>query len=264
MDQKKRESFYRISVRKPKEKPFRIMSYNVHRCVGMDRKLSPARIARVIARYNPDVVAMQELKHYGFKPGTIHQPEMIAKLLDMTYHFHPAMRIEEEHFGEAVLSRHPMRLVKAGALPAIRPAFPFIEPRGALWVEVDYHGKKIQLIASHLSVVKWECEMQVAELLGPKWLGHEMCQQGPTVFCADMNTLPAWKASSQMKQKLRDVFEKKRGARSLGTFLSTAPLIRIDYVYASPDIKVVDAMIPRMALERIASDHLPVIADLDL
>ena len=263
MDQEKRESFPQILLEKPKERPFRIMSYNVHRCVGMDRKLSPARIARVIARYRPDVVAMQELEHHGSKPGTIHQPEMIAKLLDMDYHFHPAETIEEEHFGEAILSRHPMRRIKAGALSNIHPNFPFSEPRGALWVEIDYHGKKIQLVNSHLSVVKWESEIQIAELLGPEWLGHEACQRGPTVFCADMNTLPFWRASSQMKRKLRDVFEGKAVELS-NTFLSTAPLIRIDYIYASPDIQVVDSMNPRMALERIASDHLPVIADLAL
>lgn len=262
LDQGKRESFYRVFVDKPKERPFRILSYNVHRCVGMDRKLSPARIAKVIARYSPDVVAMQELEHYGDKPGRIHQPEKIAKLLDMTYHFHPATRIEEEHFGEAILSRHPMRRVRGGALPGIRPTLPFIEPRGALWVEVDYYGKKIQLVTSHLSILKWECEMQVAELLGENWLGHEACQRGPTVFCGDMNTLPFWKASSQMKRKLRDVFGKKSASKSSGTFLSTVPLIRIDYIYVSPDVQVVEARTPRTALERIASDHLPVIADL--
>jgi endonuclease/exonuclease/phosphatase family metal-dependent hydrolase len=263
MDRENRESCNPIALTKPKDKPFRIMSYNVHRCVGMDRKLSPARIARVITRYSPDVVAMQELEHYGDKPGTVHQPEKIAKLLDMDYHFHPAATIEEEHFGEAILSRHPMRRIKAGALSSIHPNFPFSEPRGALWVEIDYHGKKIQLVNSHLSVVKWESEIQIAELLGPEWLGHEACHRGPTVFCADMNTLPFWKASAQMKQKLRDVFEGKT-VKPSKTFLSTVPLIRIDYIYASPDINVVDAVIPRMSLERVASDHLPVIADLAL
>jgi endonuclease/exonuclease/phosphatase family metal-dependent hydrolase len=262
MDKEKRESSYRVSVERPKDRPFRVMSYNVHRCVGMDRRLSPARIARVIARYNPDVVAMQELEHYGSKPGTIHQPEKIAKLLDMTYHFHPAMKIEEEHFGEAILSRHPMRLVKAGALPGLRPLRALVEPRGALWVEIDFFGKKIQLVASHLGIMKRECEMQVAELLGPNWLGHESCQRNPTIFCADMNTLPFWKASKQMKRKMSDVFGPKSMAKPSPTFLSTAPLIRIDYIYTSPEIKVVNAVIPRTALERIASDHLPVVADL--
>ena len=86
-----------------KQKSLRIMTYNVHSCIGMDGKTSPERIARVIARYKPDIVALQELDVKKVRTGTIDQAHLIAKLLQMEFHFHPAIHIEEERYGDAIL-----------------------------------------------------------------------------------------------------------------------------------------------------------------
>ena len=94
----------------------RIMTYNVHRCVGADGRADPRRIAEVIAACQPDMVALQELDVGRLRTGGIDQAHAIAHLLGMSFHFHPALQVEEELYGDAILSALPMRLVKAGPL----------------------------------------------------------------------------------------------------------------------------------------------------
>jgi hypothetical protein len=112
---------------------FRIMSYNVHSCIGMDGKLSPQRIARAILQFDPDIVCLQELDVGRSRTGGVDQAQIIARALNMVHHFHPALRIEEEKYGDAILSRFPLEFVQADALPGI-DLLPHLEPRGALWV----------------------------------------------------------------------------------------------------------------------------------
>ena len=88
---------------------FTLMTYNVHSCVGKNGKASPSLIAEVIAHYNPDVAALQELDIGLIRSGRIDQAQIIAKDLKMDFHFHPSLSIEKGHYGNAILSRHPMR-----------------------------------------------------------------------------------------------------------------------------------------------------------
>ena len=128
------------------------MSYNVHGCAGMDGCISTERIARVIARYNPDIIALQELDVGRLRSGKIDQAEMIARKLEMKYHFHPAFRWKDEQYGNAILSRYPMALIKSGSLPILADKRRQHEPRGVLWVSVEFEGKKIQVFNTHLSL----------------------------------------------------------------------------------------------------------------
>src|SRR5690606_23082368 len=120
----------------------RVMTYNVHSCVGMEGVLSTTRIARVIAQCRPDIVALQALDVGRSRTGAVDQAHAIARELAMEFHFHPALRLEEELYGDAVLSRWPMRLVRAGSLPSVAGRDD-LEPRGALWVAVDVDGREI-------------------------------------------------------------------------------------------------------------------------
>jgi endonuclease/exonuclease/phosphatase family metal-dependent hydrolase len=104
------------------------MTYNVHRCVGADGRADPRRIAEVIAACQPDMVALQELDVGRLRTGGIDQAHVIAHLLGMSFHFHPALQVEDELYGDAILTALPMRLVKAGPLPGSVG----FEPRGAL------------------------------------------------------------------------------------------------------------------------------------
>ena len=99
----------------------RVLTYNVHSCVGVDGKLASERIARVIARAKPDVVALQELDVGRKRTGGEDQAKRIADYLEMQYHFYPHIHAEDEKYGDAILSHLPLRIIKTGTLPGHLP-----------------------------------------------------------------------------------------------------------------------------------------------
>lgn len=238
----------------------RIMTYNVHSCVGMDGKLDAERIARVIARARPDVVALQELDVGRARTGSMDQAHRIAHHLAMDFHFHPALHLEEERYGDAILTHLPMRLVKAGALPGL-PDKPRLEPRGALWVAVEFGGREIQVLNTHLGLLRRERLAQVDALLGPEWLGHRRCR-APVVFCGDLNALPSSPVCGRLKGRLIDVQDLAARHRPRATFSSRMPNLRIDHVFVSAGLNVTGIEVPDSELARVASDHLPLVAEL--
>lgn len=240
----------------------RLVTYNVHSCVGMDGHCSPERIARVLARLEPDVIALQELDVGRMRTGGVDQAQAIAAALDMELHFHPTVVVEEERFGDALLCRLPARPVRAAALPALLRDPP-LEPRGALWVSVDVDGIALQVINTHLSLQHRERGMQVDALLGPDWLGHPACRS-PRLLCGDLNALPFFPVCRRLARVLRDCQGGRTDQRPLATFGGRLPFGRIDHVFLDPQIRVRAVDVPRTALTRVASDHLPLVVDLDL
>ena len=239
-----------------------VMTYNVHSCVGMDGKLSPDRIARVIAQYDPDIVALQELDVGRRRTGEVDQAHVIANILKMDYHFYPALQLEEEQYGDAILSHFPMRLVRSGALPTL-PNRPYLESRGAIWVEITLDHQKIQLINTHLGLSSRERRAQVEALLGAEWLGHSDCRE-PVILCGDFNARPGSKSFMKICDRLQDAQDALESHRPKGTFFSRYPFHRIDHVFLDQTMNVRSVQVPQAALTRIASDHLPLIVELEI
>lgn len=238
----------------------RVMTYNVHSCIGMDGRLAPERIARVIARYAPDVVALQELDVGRVRTEGVDQAHLIARYLEMDFHFHPAMHIEEERYGDAILTHLPMRLVKADILPGL-PEKPRLEPRGVLWVAVEVDGIEYQVLNTHLGLSSRERRLQAEALLGPDWLGHPDCR-GPVVLCGDFNAMPSSPVCRRLRTRLLDAQIELDNHRPRRTFFTHFPLFRIDHLFVDPAIEVLDIEVPDTLLARVASDHLPLIAEL--
>ncbi len=243
-----------------KNRTLRIMTYNVHSCVGMDGKISPERIARVIGRHKPDIVALQELDLKRIRTGGMDQPHIIAKELEMIYYFHPNIRIEEECYGSAVLSRFPMKLVKAEKLPGLVHKR-HLEPRGAIWCVVDLGDTQIQFINTHLGLRRKECLVQAQALCAEQWLDHPDCKE-PVVLCGDFNAWPRSSVCNLIRQKLRDVQIEMEGHSPRATWFSHLPMGRIDHVFVSPNIGVVRVEVSKTDLDRKSSDHLPLIVDI--
>ena len=240
----------------------RVMTYNVHSCIGMDGRLSPRRIAKVIATYDPDIIALQELDAGRSRTEKIDQAHRIARELEMEFHFHPAIKIEEEEYGDAILSRFPSQLVKTGMYPAI-PKIQGLEPRGALWVEISVNGKKIQLINTHIGLRISERQIQINHLLGNEWLSHLTCKP-PIIICGDFNTTPLSPLYRKLATHWQDVQTCNHNGRPQNTWFPHYPVGRIDHIFASQEIRVLRTNVPRTTLTKLASDHLPLIADLDL
>lgn len=240
----------------------RILTYNVHRCVGVDRRLDVGRVAEVIASQAPDIVALQELDVGRARTGGVDQAHRLAERLGMAFHFNAALRVEEELYGDAILTVLPERLVKAGPLPN-HPGVARLEPRGALWVAVSVEGVEVQIINTHLGLVPREQRRQAATLAGEHWLGAAR-PHAPLIVLGDMNATPRSIVYRTFSARLT---ESRRATRRLGrapTFPSTFPVLEIDHVFVSAGLNVEAVGVPSDALARLASDHLPLVVDFSL
>lgn len=239
-----------------------VMTYNVHSAIGMDGTLSPIRIADVIDQCNPDIVALQELDCGVPRTEMIDQAHLIALNLNMSYHFHSSIQVEEGEYGNAVLSQYPVKLVKAGALPML-PYNDSCERRGAIWVTIDVHGVQLQVVATHFGLSRKERMAQTEEIMGPEWLGHRECRE-PVILCGDFNALPASRVYRRITAQLRDAQRCLDGRRPQGTCPVRFPFMRIDHLFISDDLKVRSFFVPKTPLTRVASDHFPLVVTLEL
>jgi len=240
----------------------RLLTYNVHRCVGGDRRLDVDRIVAVIAEHEPDVVCLQELDVGRARTGNVDQAQAIAEGLSMSVRFHPAMRIEAEEYGDAILTRWPERLVRAGDLPSVR-GIPGLEPRGAVWAAIDIDGKTVNVINTHLGLVPREQRLQAAALVGQDWLGHPECV-GPTILAGDFNATSITRPYQAITRRLADCQRQLGKKPSVKTFPANFPAIRIDHAFVSPHIRVTKVYAPASPLARAASDHLPLVIDFEI
>jgi len=240
----------------------RLLTYNVHRCVGVDRKLDVARIVGVIAEHEPDIVCLQELDVGRARTGYVDQAQSIAEGLAMSFHFHPAMQVEAELYGDAILTPRPERLMKSDSLPSVR-GIPGLEPRGALWSVIDFDGVGLNVFNTHLGLIPREQRLQAAALVGPKWLGHPDCV-GPTLLTGDFNATSVTRPYQTLTRRLADCQRSLGLKPSVKTFPSSFPAIRIDHCFTSPEITVTGVKAPFSPLARMASDHLPLIIDFEI
>jgi endonuclease/exonuclease/phosphatase family metal-dependent hydrolase len=239
---------------------FRLMSYNVHSCLGMDGVYSPERIARVIARHEPDVVCLQELDMSRPRSGNVDQAALIAQEVRMLWHFHAALHLAEGRYGNAILSPHPMRLVKAGHLPR-DPLGRDRETRGALWAAIRFGEVEVQVLNTHLGLFGLERAKQVEALLGSQWTAHPDFRE-PAVLSGDFNITPRSGSYKIITKTWRDSQLALKGHRPRGTWFGRYPFQRIDYAFVSPSVEVVSVVVPHSHLERVASDHLPLLTEL--
>lgn len=240
----------------------RILTYNVHRCVGVDRKLDVERIAAVIGEFEPDIVCLQELDVGRARTNGVDQADAIAELLKMSFRFHPAMRVEEELYGDAVLTHLPERLVRAAALPTLA-GVPGLEPRGALWLTIEVDGVQVQVLNTHFGLVPREQRLQAAALVGRDWLGHPDCQ-GPRILVGDFNATSVTRPYQRLAAHLTDAQRQLGLARTVKTFPSSFPALRIDHCFVSPEVRVTGVQAPFHPLARMASDHLPLVIDFEI
>ena len=241
----------------------RILTYNVHRCLGTDGRLDVGRIAATIAAEEPDIVALQEVDVGRARTGGVDQAHRIAEQLKMKSRFHAALKVEEELYGDAILTCLPERVIKTGPLPGYRP-IPQLEPRGALMVAIEVApGVEVQVINTNLGLVPKEQQIQAAAVAGDDWLGHAE-RRDPLILIGDFNAVARSVVWRTFAVKLNDATKGRRGEPRIATFPSQAPILRIDHVFVSKGVRVTGMHVPATPLAKVASDHRPLVMDFEI
>lgn len=228
----------------------------------MDGRRSEARIAEVIRECASDVVGLQELDLARARSGGVDQAARIAKHLGWHHHFHPAMQNGREQYGDAIISRHAMTIRQAGELAARAPWF-CNETRGACWAEVQTEFGALNVINTHLGLGHRERIMQARLLVSDTWLGR-IDPKSPVVLLGDFNFRPLSAPHRIITEQLRDVRALVGQPRGFRTYPTRLPLLAVDHIFVNDQIVVAQVMVHRSALARAASDHFPLIADLNL
>ena len=240
---------------------FRVMTYNVHRCVGPGGRDSIADITSVCKDANADIIALQELDAPETDQGEgAHHARDLADHLGMELLFCRTFRRGVGYYGHALLSRHVLELKKVTTF-----ASPHVdaEPRGAIWARATLGSTTLDVISTHLGVHRDERSAQSRELMGDAWLGSPELSH-PHLLCGDMNAVPsASKTYRRFASYLRDAQRALAGHKPQSTFPSRLPLLRLDHVFVSEDLTVLSVDVPWNARSRRASDHLPLIVDLE-
>lgn len=237
-------------------KLIKVLTYNVHSCIGTDRRLDPQRVADVIAASGADIIALQELDVGRRRTGGIDQAHLIATLLKMEAHFHPALHVEEEKYGDAILTALPTKLMRAGPLPSVG------ETRGAIWLQVISNGLQFNVLNTHLGLRGIDRSRQVATLLGRDWISSPEFQAAPAIICGDLNAIPLSPAYRMLARQFRDV-QLLAGGKPRPTYPSRLPVLRIDHVFVSEGLGVRRVAALADPLARRASDHLPLLAEIE-
>ncbi len=233
----------------------RVLTYNVHSFVGADHVYDPERTARVIESARADVIALQEVD-FGRGPRAEHSAvDRLAARLGMRCHFTHTRDGARGHFGNAVLTAHALELVAEGILPRRRD-----EARAVQWLKICAEGFQVHLMNTHLSVSFRERVAQTSALLGAEWAVQGRAHL-PLIVCGDLNASP-W--SLVYRRLSRDLKDAQCGKTRHATWPSRLPFLRIDHIFVSEDVKVRGAHVVEDRLARLASDHLPLVAELEL
>jgi endonuclease/exonuclease/phosphatase family metal-dependent hydrolase len=232
----------------------RVMTYNIHVGVGMDKKLDLQRIADVINNEHPDFVGLQEVDRGVKRTEGKDEIAELAKMTSMNYVFAHNLDYQGGQYGVAVLSRFPTARVDHRKYENLREA----ERRGMIRVEVVIGGRTINFVTTHLDYQYDDGRLFEAQQL-QKFLQDV---KGPLIVVGDFNDEPSGAAYNLMLAGFDDAWLQGSAKAAGLTYPADKPVKRIDYVFT----RRADGMKAKKAwvVNTLASDHLPLVVDLEL
>lgn len=243
----------------------RILTYNIHHGEGSDGVFDLPRLARVIASAEPDLVALQEVDEKTERSGGVSQVSELGRLTGLRPVFGEAMPFQNGGYGVAVLSRWPVVSVQNRPLP--RP-IPDREPRTALTVTVRPAGglDDVRFTSTHFEYGRGSTRDLQAQALNEMLVGPD--QGGPgqgannqalSILAGDLNSGEDSEVVRLVRQHWREIEVPGPTAMSGSGQL----VYRLDWLFVRPSSRwrVIEA---RRIEEMAASDHLPVLAVLEL
>ena len=249
-----------------KEVRAKVMTYNIHAGIGTDGQYNLNRIAAEIRASRADIIALQEVDvHWGSRSNYDNMINELAEELNMFYFFAPIYDFDplldyepRRQYGVGVLSKFPILKAKNHSITRLSTQDPNPLPApapGFLEVLLNVKGAKLSFYVTHLDfrpdpLVR---QMQVADML------HIISSsKNAKLLAGDMNASPNAPELSPLFSRFKDAWRTK--SEPGYTFPADNPSNRIDYILTSPQINVKQANV----LSTLASDHLPVIADITI
>ncbi len=239
---------------------FRLITYNIHKCIGgLDRRYNPQRIHDTISHYNPDVVLLQEVDAHVKRSKHDRQVDVLGDMLGFRHRtYFPNVRVRGGgEYGNAILSRFPFTETQN-----IDLSVPLKKRRSVLHaryrVRLNGHTRTVHVYNLHLGLSGIERKVQLRKFLDSHPFSR-LHHNTPIIVAGDFNDL--W--GSLGKQLLLPAGF--RGMpRQLHTFPAYAPLRPLDSIYVRGRVKICEVHRPRLAKAKQASDHLPLIANLEI
>lgn len=225
----------------------RVASYNIHSCIGGDRQCNPERVLRVLREIQADVIALQEVGSRSLVEE-LEQFRFFEKHLGVPSISASNLRWGRFEFGNALFVRGEIlcsRLVDLTVHP--------FELRGAIDCAIRLRDTEIRVIATHLGLFPHERRQQIGRL-------QALLAEPPrplTVLMGDFNIF------GLERRSLRRLGAPERPPR-LRTYPARRPLMSLDRIWTIPNHRAHRVHVHRTPLSRAASDHLPIVADIDL
>jgi endonuclease/exonuclease/phosphatase family metal-dependent hydrolase len=226
----------------------RVASYNIHKCVGTDRRRNPQRILDVLAEIDADVVALQEADlRFGERSGILDLQELHNQLGLIPV---PIANAKKNHgwHGNVVLIR------EAAVHDTHQITLPGVEPRGALVVDMEAKSMHLRVIATHFGLLRRSRSQQADAVME-----SAQAANGRTVLL--MGDLNEWRIGKRSGlAKLQKIF----GGVDLfaPSYPSRYPLLALDRILCHPRKHLRNIAVHSTPLSRVASDHLPITAEL--
>jgi|TARA_A100000171_G_scaffold44176_1_gene46768 endonuclease/exonuclease/phosphatase family metal-dependent hydrolase len=224
-------------------------SYNIHKGVGLDRKRDPERILSVLHEIDADIVALQEAdRRIGERASVLPR----AEIDDTNWRVIEVAKRPRSigWHGNALLVRRDLEILSGEALD-----LPTLEPRGAACGEIVVEGRPLRVIGTHLDLSGLRRRDQIRSLLA--FVGA--CNRDlPTVIMGDFNQ---WGRTTGAMREFSPDWQIVTPGRS---YPSRQPVATLDRIVASKHWRLVETEVHHTGLAAVASDHLPVIAKLEL
>ncbi len=227
-------------------KRLRLATYNIHGAIGTDGRRDPARIARVLEELDAEAIALQEVESQQGHPGVL---ELLASATAMRAVAGPTMLKPDRTYGNALLTR-----CEIVAVQRVDLSVPAREPRGAIDVGLTCHGTTLRILATHLGLRPAERRRQIRSLLARLHADDSI----PTVLMGDLNEWFLW------GRPLRWLHRFFRQTPSPATFPSRFPMFALDRLWVAPRDRLHRLYVHASPLARRASDHLPLVAEIEV
>jgi endonuclease/exonuclease/phosphatase family metal-dependent hydrolase len=236
-----------------------LMTYNIHSAIGRDRRYELERVAAILRSESPDIIALQEVNRGMASTKRHDQPRMLADMLGMNEYFCRTSIRGGGEWGIALLS--PFTLVHRHEYDlTYRPTR---KPRFCLRVDIEIANKAVlHVFNCHLGLTSRERLFQRKQMLSDAVLLAKDLQQ-PTIVMGDFNDRPLSVVHRHLRTYFEDTF-RMIGKRCGPTFSYGLLRLKLDHIYVSPGIRVLNSWVRRDASAHIASDHLPVVSVVDV